>query len=264
MSEPAYVTVEAGLLEAKHRDAMGGETLWTFLLLCHWQTGADGSINGGRPLDTRLIGDRLGLSDRAIRRHLDILEKGGYVARKRSRHGIVVSIAKPKKRLPRTDDPVRSDSPTTDALFRSQESRTDDPVRQNGRSCPNTPYKRTRKTEMIDSTKVESFDGAFDQWWKAYPRKSAKPAARTAFQRVVLKGKPPQGATASDFDGLTTSQARLERLTANTPAWAREYAQRPPDKIPHPATFLNRLDWVAEPQSQPGNGAAPRLRRSWE
>ena len=146
MSEPAYLTVEAGLLDAKHREAMG-EAIWTFLLIAHWQTGADGSVSGGKPVDTRQIAARLGLTDRAIRRHLDTLERAGYIGRKRSRHGVVLWIAKPKKRLPKADRNVRSGNPTADVSVRCETARTDVLVRQNGRSCPTTPYKETRKTE---------------------------------------------------------------------------------------------------------------------
>jgi len=90
----------------------------------------------------------------------------------------------------------------------------------------------------------------FDPWWTKYPRKRAKTEARRAFENVVLRGRPPQGATVDDFDGLRTSQSRVERLAATSNAWAREFAKRPKDKIPYPATFLNRLDWIGEPDGE--------------
>lgn len=120
-----------------------------------------------------------------------------------------------------------------------------------------SPTKRVSKAQEERSSSNEELpiiasgdaaDGVcFDSWYRTFPRKVGKPAARKAFEGVIVKGKLPQGAVPADLDGLRAARDRFERLTATAAAWAREFERRPADKRPHPATFLNSLDWVAAP-----------------
>ncbi|HVJ38337.1 MAG TPA: hypothetical protein VM687_11135 [Stenotrophomonas sp.] len=73
-----------------------------------------------------------------------------------------------------------------------------------------------------------NFDAAFAEFWKAYPRKEAKGAARKAF----AKRKP--------------DRALLDRILAaidqqqSGDQWQRGF-------VPHPATWLNQERWLDEP-----------------
>ena len=76
---------------------------------------------------------------------------------------------------------------------------------------------------------------------------------------MILKGRLPNGATASDMDGLKDSSERFERLMATSAAWKRELEFRDGDKRPHPATFLNSLNWITAPETAAANPKAPAL-----
>ena len=76
----------------------------------------------------------------------------------------------------------------------------------------------------------------FASWYQSYPRKVARRDAEKAYRQ------------------LTASQRRT--LTANTPAWAEEFASRSTDKIPYPATFIRKGAW----EEPPPPTAGPRVR----
>ncbi len=73
----------------------------------------------------------------------------------------------------------------------------------------------------------------FDQFWKAYPKKVGKEAARKAFAKV----KRPTETLEMITDALAW-QTKSEQ-------WVRDGGQY----IPNPATYLNQARWMDEPQS---------------
>lgn len=84
----------------------------------------------------------------------------------------------------------------------------------------------------------------FDEFWKAYPKKVAKDAARKAF----LKRKPSQELLVQMVDSI--------RKQVLTDAWKKDGGQF----IPHPATWLNDGRWeddfeTSETSSNPFAGA---------
>lgn len=74
----------------------------------------------------------------------------------------------------------------------------------------------------------------FDAFWRAYPRREGKGAARSAFERAIGKIQGQFG----HLEPLSVLLAGLERAKA---MW------RDPKFIPHPATWLNQERWTDEP-----------------
>lgn len=68
---------------------------------------------------------------------------------------------------------------------------------------------------------------AFDRFWTAYPRKTAKGAARIAFARAVEK-------------------APVDQIIEAASAFARARADEDPKFTPHPTTWLNQERWSDE------------------
>lgn len=72
-------------------------------------------------------------------------------------------------------------------------------------------------------------DAVFDQFWKAYPRKVAKPVARKAFAKALAK-------------------ADVRAIGAGLKVWRAYWTERgEPEFVPHPATWLNQERWNDEP-----------------
>lgn len=66
-------------------------------------------------------------------------------------------------------------------------------------------------------------ESSFDEFWSRYPRKVGKYAARQTYDRVLRQG------------------ADHARIMAGLEFYIRqEWSDRPPDRIPHAATFLNQ------------------------
>lgn len=65
----------------------------------------------------------------------------------------------------------------------------------------------------------------FAEWWEAYPRKTAKGAARSAYRSALKKAKP---------------EVLLASLAAARFSQEAKF-------IPHPATWLNQERWLDEP-----------------
>ena len=95
--KPFLFTVSAGLLDVKHCRAIGA-ALWTYLALIDRQTHpTSGVVNRGEPISAMQLGARLGLSQDTILRHLDRLQKAGYIHLTRQPYGWIIHVEKPKK-----------------------------------------------------------------------------------------------------------------------------------------------------------------------
>lgn len=78
--------------------------------------------------------------------------------------------------------------------------------------------------------KVHEFPPGFDQFWEAYPRKTAKPAASRVFTRLRV-----------NTSLLNLMLSALERQKVSE-QWTRDHGQY----VPHPATWLNNRRWEDE------------------
>ena len=83
----------------------------------------------------------------------------------------------------------------------------------------------SREERTIGQNAKSDTEQAFEQFWSAYPRKTAKGSARGAFRKALTKSTLP------------SILAALER---QKPQWSD------PNFIPHPATWLNAERWLDE------------------
>jgi phage replication O-like protein O len=81
----------------------------------------------------------------------------------------------------------------------------------------------------------------FDIFWKEYPRKTGKGAARKSWKKI----KSPK-ATLDKIIAALAWQKKSEQ-------WTRDNGQY----IPHPSTYLNQERWEDEPDGNPANGPRP-------
>lgn len=72
----------------------------------------------------------------------------------------------------------------------------------------------------------ERVENGFDQFWETYPRKAAKARARKAWEKAIK---------------LKSAKEIISALKKHVAYWSA--SQRPPEKIPHPATWLNGESW---------------------
>lgn len=79
-------------------------------------------------------------------------------------------------------------------------------------------------------------DDLFSAFWKAYPRKTAKPAAERAFRKAHI----------SDLTALLADIERRKR----TEDWQKDKGKY----IPHPATYLNQRRWEDDDCPPEGDG----------
>lgn len=86
-----------------------------------------------------------------------------------------------------------------------------------------------------------SINTSFDAFWKTYPRHSAKPKAREAFEKQILKGV--------SADAIIEGAARFARDP-----------NRVDQFTPHPATWLNQGRWEDEPLPERGDKQTRRMR----
>jgi hypothetical protein len=76
-----------------------------------------------------------------------------------------------------------------------------------------------------------SVDDLFEEWWRQYPRRVAKGAARKAFKRTLAK-------KIASFDQLLNGAMR----------YAAERHGEDPQFTKHPASWLNGECWLDEPK----------------
>jgi hypothetical protein len=110
-----------------------------------------------------------------------------------------------------------------------------------------TEVKRLSLIDDEDAPAEPSIDELFDSFWTCWPRKVDKKDAVRAFAKALSS---PMLRTLDKTSAAWT-------ITNSATAWAtqwREVEQRPLDKIPHAASWLNAERWTDEipsPASQP-------------
>ncbi len=97
-----YIQVENGLLADGHRKKMGS-AVWEFMWLLDSITSinktGEGLILGGRPLHLAEIAEDMEISENTVSDNLSKLEDEGYISITRAPYGLVVKVAKAKKRF---------------------------------------------------------------------------------------------------------------------------------------------------------------------
>lgn len=108
--------------------------------------------------------------------------------------------------------------------------------RSNGKSNGPSVTSALPREEKRREDKDTAPDG-FDEFWNAYPKKSAKPAAVRAFKSAKAK------------DELVALLAHVMTMSGSED-WTKEKGKY----IPHPATYLNQRRWEdgGTSEAQPG------------
>jgi Protein of unknown function (DUF1376) len=126
------------------------------------------------------------------------------------------------------------------------------PVGSQGKGRDNNPYSplsgdvlptaHANEGQASAPTPPTTADGwpldAFDQWWSIYPRKDAKKAANSAFDKLRKRGS-------ISFADLMAKTAIL----SNTPKGRNEIAKSGQDLRPQPPTFLNQERFNDPPET---------------
>lgn len=96
-------------------------------------------------------------------------------------------------------------------------------------AVPETEAEREVETDQRQTPKApKGADGRFEEFWKAYPNKTGKDAARRAFE----KRKPDAALLAQMLAAIAAQKAG--------PKWLKDAGQY----IPNPATWLNQGRWA--------------------
>lgn len=103
--------------------------------------------------------------------------------------------------------------------------------------CPRNPIQNESESES--KTKAETAqarNARFDRFWAAYPRKEAKPRAK------------------SEFDKLSPDEVLLERMLSAIARWkgSAQWQEDGGKYIPHPATWIHQKRWEDDPPKKSG------------
>jgi hypothetical protein len=108
---------------------------------------------------------------------------------------------------------------------------------QGGSALDSAPKESKRNESKRNEKTLDLDDAAFDEWWKVFPLKKAKPSARKAYDRARQSTS-----TVVLLDGARR--------------YAAERAGQDPKYTAHPATWLNQRRWEDDPtpvKTAPGN-----------
>lgn len=119
--------------------------------------------------------------------------------------------------------------------------------RARGGEPPKSPYESRESQDSYSESASASSEqqqaepDPFDAFWSTYPRKIAKPKARTAWTKALKGGADPEHITAA--------------AAAHATAWRAAHTET--QFIPHPATWLNgaRYDDESEPATPNSRGS---------
>lgn len=181
------------------------------------------------------LSSRLGVTTRAARRWVAELEAKGWVQRypRWTTGGIQTSngyLVRAQIESGEEDRTVR--------VGRTEES---------GGPGPRSPAERDSIEREPEKEKTRALDtlSLFDEFWAAYPRRTGKGAARTAWAKAVQREHP----------GAIVRAALRFRHDPN----------RDPQFTPHPATWLNQDRWEDDPlpsRSKPEGQGMRAIRRA--
>ena len=100
---------------------------------------------------------------------------------------------------------------------------------RNGKVTPYISEVRSQKSEVREDKNSSPEVMAFDVFWKSYPKKIGKGAARKSFEKMKCAGK------------IEVIVQAIEKQRASD-QWCKDSGQF----IPHPATWLNQERWEDE------------------
>lgn len=132
---------------------------------------------------------------------------------------------------------MRSDSDPTGAerQRRFRESKKQDALRNGGITGTDKDKDKDKDVEA-DTEKRQTTPDGFDDFWRAYPKKVAKPAAIRAFRSAKVNGNLPEVLT--HIRSMATSES-----------WTKSGGQF----VPNPSTYLNQRRWEDEGSAEPAS-----------
>jgi len=213
------MSFEAMTWAVKQSTANSGQKL-VLLLLANHSNGYTGQCNPSQTLLSKEC--CMGLS--TLRRHLIDLEQAGFIE-------VVHKYADNMKRPNQYILNINSQNQSID-----HPNRMDPPSKFDGHLPPNRMIEPGIKNSNLTNTVVVQKNNFFDEFWKAYPRKTNKGFARKVFEKLKVD------------DAMLTKM--IQAIYAqNKTVWKDKDQQY----IPHPSTWLNGERWedeiVAKPMS---------------
>lgn len=136
---------------------------------------------------------------------------------------------------------LKRTSPTPEAGFPKPLKRTSDEPSVNHQEPSTYGHDAKKPHRSCSPSASESAEDGFANFWKAYPKKVAKPQALKTWKKIKPTGQV-----------LTDLMAGLEKQKASGD-WQKDAGQF----IPHPATWLNGRRWEDEAPPAAGQIAAP-------
>lgn len=231
------VWLRAGLVDAKHRKAMG-EAVWLYLYL-HLLVRFDGP-DAGCTTDVALYtheaaADVLGFEERQVRRHFRRLIDGGYVTAVRRQRGLAVTITKYQaaqaRATKRTEAPSRPDTSVRSEEPQTGHFRSPDRTHLSGRPDTSVPslYKDARAPDGTDDTDVPPTGVAGSR--PLAPHQAIVNAWMEAIGRDPMRAKDYGRYTATGSElasrGETPQDVRNCTKYLQTDQWRQEKARQP-------------------------------------
>jgi len=138
------------------------------------------------------------------------------------------------KRQPKREDSGDENTGAKSAAQRQAEKRERDRIAaEQDAENPEKPQRHDASRNVTldkdkdkDKEKIHTQPDGFDDFWKTYPKKTAKPAAARAFKAAKINGHLPE------------VMAHLEAMIVSAD-WQKNGGQF----IPNPATYLNNRRW---------------------
>lgn len=186
-------------------------------------------VGGGCYPTQEQLAEASGLSDRAVRAHIETAVKAGWLVRKE--HGFrgqkwrnhEYEAAWPAQDVEAGRQHIEKGAEPVSGPFGEGAEPPSGKVRNDVPTIlPSTSPRRKEDTNV--SSKSAAIDQAFEAFWRAYPRRVSKGAARKAYGKAIRKISHGE-------------------LMAATRRYAVTVAGKDPQFIPHPATWLNGERW---------------------
>lgn len=195
-----------------------------------------------------------------VERYLDMIVTSGRAVRYRVRSSVYLFLPKldehqrlePDKvpsRLPGPDEGTELPAPTPPSGSGADVSARDPDEIARGQATPkDLALKQVAGSrlhvaggrEQVGAARTNRADTAFDEFWKTYPRREAKAAARKAWDKALSRASP---------DTIITAAAVYRDLPGREQKFTKQ-----------PATWLNQDCWLDE-RPPPGNVVALRGQR---
>jgi DNA-binding MarR family transcriptional regulator len=242
VNERYFLPIGSGLLEPKHVAAIG-PAIWVFLWMIHRTTKeqeGEGIVLNGAAIRSQVIAEDLGLRDRTVRDHLNILCDGGYLRRdgeQQSRFGNSYFVKKAKKWWNKAHKYVGENPPSNPNRLGENPPRLGEisPLLGENPPHPHTPLKEEQKGTENNRTPATP---------PIEPEIDASMVARAVLVTTRLSGQELLRNLTEVAKAEINSGADPEELMARMCAAWEEYAKTPLKWHNHPDKFFGGGLWA--------------------